>query len=134
MFELYFKVIQKDKKLYLFCNLKGDLKRLLRSGAIPLSAVDRVNIIHQASLAVSHLAACHLVHGDIAARNFLVGRNHTASSLRQVSHLTSTAGALELSAYIEGRDDVVVANAPTGLASLVQRPIHSDRPFLPSSP
>lgn len=55
--------------------LKGDLKRLLRSGAMPLTVTQRLAICHQAALAVSFCASCQLVHGDVAARNFLVSRS-----------------------------------------------------------
>jgi serine/threonine protein kinase len=55
--------------------VQGDLKRLLRSGAMPLTLAQRLVICHQAALAVAHCASCQLVHGDIAARNFLVSRS-----------------------------------------------------------
>ena len=54
--------------------MKGDLKRLLRSGSVPLTATQRLAICCQASLALSHLSSEHLVHKDVAARNFLVSR------------------------------------------------------------
>jgi len=57
------------------CDVKGDLKRLLRSGSVPLTAIQRLTICYQASLALSHLCSEHVVHKDIAARNFLVGRS-----------------------------------------------------------
>jgi len=54
--------------------MKGDLKRLLRSGAVPLTAVQRLTVCYEASLALSHLSSEQLVHRDVAARNFLVSR------------------------------------------------------------
>ena len=56
-------------------NVQGDLKRLLRSGSVPLTAVQRLSVCYEASLALSQLCAEHLVHADIAARNFLVTRS-----------------------------------------------------------
>jgi len=55
-------------------NVKGDLKRLLRSGSVPLTALQRLTVCYQASLALTHLSSEHIVHMDIAARNFLVSR------------------------------------------------------------
>ena len=52
--------------------LQGDLKRLLRSGSVPLTAIQRLTVCYEASLALSHLACRHIVHADVAARNFLV--------------------------------------------------------------
>lgn len=57
------------------CRVQGDLKRLLRSGSVPLTAVQRLRICYEASLALSHLSSQHVVHMDIAARNFLVSRS-----------------------------------------------------------
>ena len=54
--------------------VKGDLKRLLRSGSVPLTAMQRLTVCYQASLALSYLSSEHIVHMDIAARNFLVTR------------------------------------------------------------
>jgi len=51
---------------------QGDLKRLLRSGSVPLTPVQRLSICLDASLALSHLASRQVVHADVAARNFLV--------------------------------------------------------------
>ena len=56
---------------------QGDLKRLLRSGSVPLTPVQRLSICYEASLALSHLASRHIVHTDVAARNFLVARSLT---------------------------------------------------------
>jgi len=56
------------------CDVKGDLKRLLRSGSVPLTSIQRLTICYQASLALSHLCSEQVVHTDVAARNFLVTR------------------------------------------------------------
>lgn len=55
--------------------MKGDLKRLLRSGSVPLTAIQRLTVCYEASLALSYLSSEHVVHKDVAARNFLVSRS-----------------------------------------------------------
>ena len=42
---------------------------------MPLTVAQRIVICHQAALAVAFCASSQLVHGDIAARNFLVSRS-----------------------------------------------------------
>jgi len=54
--------------------MKGDLKRLLRSGSVPLTALQRLAICYEASVALARLSSEQIVHTDIAARNFLVSR------------------------------------------------------------
>jgi len=63
-----------DRLVRLIGCMQGDLKRLLRSGSVPLTAVQRLRVCYEASLALSQLCCEHMVHMDVAARNFLVTR------------------------------------------------------------